>query len=170
MGDPEFMASVRAAKVATKPHARATIDTSYEHDFYAWSFEQARVLREDRPAALDWENLAEEVESLGGSIRHAVRSKLTVIVSHLLKLKYQPKKRSPSWLASIATQRADVQALLEESPSLRQQVPEILVATYRTASRVASFEMGWSKREKRMLPDECPFTVEQVLDDEFFPD
>jgi uncharacterized protein DUF29 len=162
--------SNRAVKVAEKPRRKAASSASYEQDFFAWSFEQARVLRAVRPAALDWENLAEEVESLGSSIRHAVRSKLTVIVSHLLKLKYQPKKRSPSWLASIATQRADVQALLEESPSLRQQVPGILVATYRTASRVASFEMGWSKREKRMLPDECPFTVEQVLDDEFFPD
>ena len=164
------MASTRAAKVATKPLRPAEADSSYEHDFYAWSFEQARSLRERRTAALDWDNLAEEIESLGKSNRHAVRSKLTVIVSHLLKLKYQPKKRSPSWLASIATQRADVQALLEESPSLRRQVPEILVESYRTATRVAAFEMGWSKREKRMFPDECPFTVEQVLDDEFFPD
>jgi hypothetical protein len=164
------MASMRAAKVATKPLARVEADTSYEHDFYAWSFEQARALRARRTAALDWRNLAEEVESLGRSIRHAVRSKLTIIVSHLLKLKYQPKKGSSSWLASITTQRADIQALLDESPSLRDQVPEILAETYRTASRVASFEMGWSKREKRMLPDECPFTVEQVLDEEFFLD
>jgi hypothetical protein len=132
--------------------------------------EQARALRAREVQSLDWENLAEEVESLGRSDRHAIRSKLAVILSHILKLQHQPKKRSPSWLASIATQRGDIEALLKESPSLRREVSELMTTAYRTARNVAAFEMGWSKVEKRALPDVCPFTVEQVLDDEFFPD
>jgi hypothetical protein len=162
--------SNRAVKVAEKPRRKAASTVSYEHDFYAWSFEQARALREHRTAALDWENLAEEIESLGRSDRDSLRSRLTVIVSHLLKLQYQPKKRSTSWLVSITTQRADVQGVLARGPSLRPRLPEILIEAYKTARKVASLEMGLGKRDRHLLPDECPFTVAQVLDDEFFPD
>ncbi|HLI79606.1 MAG TPA: DUF29 domain-containing protein [Candidatus Binataceae bacterium] len=164
------MASTRAAKVATKPPRRAQPDASYEHDFYTWSYAQARALRAREVHALDWENLAEEIESLGRNNRHSVRSKMVVIVSHLLKLRYQPKKRSPSWLASITTRRTDVEALLAESPSLRRHVPALLVEAYPTARRVATFEMELSKQEQRLLPEICPFTPEQILDDEFLPE
>jgi uncharacterized protein DUF29 len=59
------MSSTRAIKVAEKPRRRAAPEASYEQDFYAWSFAQARALRTRRPENLDWENLAEEIESLG---------------------------------------------------------------------------------------------------------
>ena len=95
---------------------------------------------------------------------------MVVIVSHLLKLRHQPKKRSASWLASITTQRADVEALLAESPSLRRHVPGLLLEAYPTARRVASFEMELNKQEQKLLPEICPFTPEQILDDEFLPE
>jgi hypothetical protein len=163
------MASTKAAKVAPQPR-RTQPDASYEHDFFAWSFEQARALRAREVQSLDWENLAEEIESLGRSDRDSLRNRLTVIVSHLLKLQYQPKKRSTSWLVSITTQRADVEGVLMRSPSLRGRLPEILIEAYRTARKVASLEMGLGKRDRHLLPDVCPFTVEQILDDEFFPE
>ncbi|HVN28414.1 MAG TPA: DUF29 domain-containing protein, partial [Candidatus Binataceae bacterium] len=91
-------------KIGEKPRRKTALPVSYEHDFSAWAFAQARALRERQADALDWENIAAEIESLGRSDRDSLRSRLTVILSHLLKLRYQPKN-SISWLVSITTQR-----------------------------------------------------------------
>jgi hypothetical protein len=164
------MPSSRAIKVADKPRRKATAATAgYERDFYAWSFEQARALRERRPQQLDWENLAEEIESLGRSDRNQVRSRLAVIVVHLLKWQHQPKDRSPSWKATLNTQRRDLEFVLADSSSLRRLVPALLAEIYPRARRDAADEMGLIHAVARKLPQTSPFTVEQVLDPEFFP-
>ncbi len=163
------MPSSRAIKVAEKPRRKAAAAVSYEHDFYAWSFEQAHALRERRTQQLDWENLAEEVESLGRSDRNQVRSRLAVVVIHLLKWHYQPKDRSPSWKATLNTQRRDLEIVLADSPSLRRLVPVLLAETYPRARRDAADEMDLIPSAARKLPETSPFTVEQVLDPEFFP-
>jgi hypothetical protein len=49
--------------------------TNYHRDFYSWLMEQARHLRAGRWAALDRENLAEEIESLG---REQFKQRLSV--------------------------------------------------------------------------------------------
>jgi hypothetical protein len=165
------MASQRAMKVAEKPRRRvAAADSSYEHDFYAWSFAQASALRERRPEQLDWENLAEEIETLGRGDRHQVRSRLKVILIHLLKWRLQTEFRSISWRSTINTQRDDLDSVLEDSPSLRRLVPALLVEAYPRARRAAANEMGLIPSAARMLPQISPFTVEQVLDDDFFPE
>ncbi len=163
------MPSSRAIKVADKPRRKVAPAASYEQDFYAWSFEQARALRERRPQQLDWENLAEEIESLGRSDRNQVRSRLAVILIHLLKWRYQPKDRSPSWKATLNTQRRDLELVLADSPSLRRLVPVLLAETYPRARRDAADEMGLIPSAARKLPETSPFTVEQVLDPAFFP-
>ncbi len=158
-------------KVAEKPRRRAAApDASYEHDFYAWSFAQARALRERRPEQLDWENLAEEIESLGRNDRNQVRSRLKVILIHLLKWKLQTEFRSISWRSTINTQRDDLDAVLVDSPSLRRLVPTLLTEAYPRARRAAADEMGLIPSAARLLPQASPFTVEQVLDPEYFPD
>jgi len=69
-------------------------------------------------AALDVEHLAEEVEDLRKTERRAVRSQLRLILSHLLKWRYQPDKRTDSWRSTIANGRVLVQEDLEDLPSL----------------------------------------------------
>jgi hypothetical protein len=160
----------RAVKVAEKPRRRAAHESSYERDFYAWSSEQARALRTRRPEKLDWENLAEEIESLGRSDKREVRNRLRVLLVHLLKWQYQTKKRSPSWNGSIDEQRARLEMVLADSPSLRPAVQSLMDQTYAAARRRAGIEMRLSPAEVRELPETSPFTVEQVLDEEFFPD
>ncbi len=91
----------------------------YEHDFVRWTEEQARAIREGRLDALDRDNLAEEIESMGRSDRREVTSRLAVIVQHILKQRLQPALDGPSWRSTIRTQRKHIAALLEESPSLR---------------------------------------------------
>ncbi len=62
----------------------------YEKDFVRWTEQQAAALREAAALGtnlpLDWENLAEEIDSLGRSLRHELRSRILVIIEHLLKL------------------------------------------------------------------------------------
>ena len=160
----------RAIKVAEKPRRRAVPEASYEHDFYAWSFAQARALRARRPEQLDWENLAEEIESLGRSDRRQVRSRLTVILMHLLKWQYQPKKRSTSWKVSIMAQRDEIESVLADSPSLRRRLPELLTEAYESARELAIFEMGLNKWDTSIPPERNPFTLDQVLDEDFLPE
>src|SRR4030095_1565337 len=78
---------------------------SYDTDFYAWAQQQAEAWRAKDWAALDIEHLAEEVEDLRKTERRAVRSQLRLILSHLLKWRYQPLKRTDSWRSTIANGR-----------------------------------------------------------------
>jgi len=62
----------------------------YEDDFYAWTVEQARLLRSGELSAIDAANVAEEIESMGRSDRRAIESRLAVLLTHLLKWQMQP--------------------------------------------------------------------------------
>jgi hypothetical protein len=139
----------------------------YEEDFYAWTVEQAHLLRSGDLSAIDIENIAEEIESMGRSDRRAIESRLTVLLAHLLKWQAQTDMRSASWSGTIREQRRQIQRLLRESPSLRPFVAEALSETYGDAREDAIEETGLAEGE---FPAECPFTVEQVLSRDFLPE
>jgi hypothetical protein len=163
------MASRKLSKAVHKPYRRARLEPSYDQDFYAWSHGQARALRAQNAEALDWENLAEEIESLGKSDRREVRSRLIVILTHLLKRQYQPAKQSRSWKLSLLTQRHDSGDVLADSPSLRRALPELLEEAYESARELSMYEMGLNKCDSNIPPKENPFTLEQVLDENYLP-
>ena len=98
----------------------------YEDDLYAWSQEQAALLRARRTEGLDWENLAEEILSMAGRDRRELKNRLRIILLHLLKWQARPAKRGASWRKSLRTQRRHVGDLLQQSPSLRREVPVLL--------------------------------------------
>ncbi len=106
----------------------STKATLYEQDFYAWTQEQAALLREGALHDLDVTHLAEEMESLGKSDRRALGSHLRNLVLHLLKWHGQPTGRDTghSWRSSIRNARAEIAVLLEDSPSLRREVSGLL--------------------------------------------
>jgi hypothetical protein len=141
--------------------------SNYEHDFYAWTQAQAAALRAKDLAALDLEHLAEEIESVGNEQRHAVRSHLRVLLWHLLKWASQPDHRSPSWRTSIRNARAEITDRLDDSPSLRPQVPALLTAAYRQARGLAADETGLPLAT---FPEVCPWPMAQVLDEDFWPE
>jgi hypothetical protein len=138
----------------------------YEQDFYAWTQEQAAKLRAGVLADIDVQHLAAEVESMGGSERRELTSRLEELLLHLLKWRYQPGLRGPGWEISISKQRDGLEDLFETSPSLRPKLPEVLSKTYRRARRYAAKETGLPAA---MFPEGCPFTVEQILDDYYWP-
>ena len=143
--------------------------TDYEQDFYRWTQEQAALLREGAWQELDMSNLAEEIESLGKSDRRALGSYLKNLVMHLLKWHYEPQGRQTghSWYDSIEDARDEITQLLEDSPSLRREVPALLARRYPAARRKASSE---STLPLRTFPEVCPWTPEQVLDVDFWPE
>jgi hypothetical protein len=147
-----------------KPLPRSAL---YDADLYAWSTEQAKRLRVLKPDGLDWENVAEEIESLGRSDKRAIGSNLKVILEHLIKWRYQPQKRSKSWSGSIVEHRQRIRQLMQESPSLAQAPGELMTQAYADARRKALVATGLSERA---VSKTCPFTVDQVLDEDYFPE
>ena len=141
----------------------------YDTDFYQWTQAQAALLRDGKARDLDWTNLAEEIESLGKSDRRALGSHLEGLVMHLLKWRYQPERRQEghSWYSTIAEHRSQIAAIVDDSPSLRRAVPALMTRRYGASRRRARGDTGLPLAT---FPDTCPWEVDQVLDDEFFPE
>jgi hypothetical protein len=139
---------------------------AYDDDFYAWTQEQARLLRAGRFSDLDIQNIAEELETLGRSDKREIRSRLQVVLSHLLKWRMQPDRRSSNWRGTITEQRRKLNMLLSESPSLRPFPARVLHEEYPGACVGAAEETGLPLE---IFPPACPFTIAQVLDPAFLP-
>ena len=138
-----------------------------EEDFYAWTVEQARLLRSGEFSQLDVENIAEELESMGRSDRREIESKLTVLLAHLLKWQVQIGFRSSSWSATIREQRYRIHDLLSELPSVRPVASSVRPALYARARRMAADETGLSETS---FPVDCPFAADRVLAEDFLPE
>lgn len=148
--------------VKTRPSPK-----SYEADLNAWSADQAARLRRLKPDAIDWQNVAEEIESLGRSDKRAIGSDLKIVLEHLIKWRYQPDKRSESWRDSIEEHRDRIQRIVDDSPSLARVPAAILVAEYGKARRKALRD---TKLAPAAIPAACPFPIGEVLDPDFFPE
>lgn len=121
--------------------------TLYETDFYAWTQEQAKLIKQKALDKLDLLNLLEEVESMGASQKREFESRLSAILVHLLKWKYQPVMRSNDWLGSIVENRNEIETLLTQNPSLTniEGSQEKLKVAYKHAIRKAAVETGLEK-------------------------
>ncbi len=138
----------------------------YEADFYAWTQEQATLLRTQQWSWIDLPNLIEEIESLGRQQRHELRNRLSVLLGHLLKWEYQPQQRSRSWLATLRIQRLDLTDLLEENPSLKPTIEEALCKAYLKGVELA---VGETDLPGSIFPVECPYSLAEILDSHFYP-
>ena len=140
------------------PRTQASL---YDTDFVLWIEEQVRLLRTGQLQAIDVENVAEELDSMGRSDRRGLKSHFAVIQAHLLKLRFQPEARSKSWLRSISNSRARIEYILEDSPSLRRELPSLVAAAYPEAVRDAVIDTGLLRAT---FPSEPPFDLHEVLD------
>ena len=133
---------------------------TYRGDFYTWTLEQGALLRAGRFDAVDCENLAEEIESLGRSEFSRLVSVYSLIQLHMLKWEHQPNLRSRSWASSIELHRMHAAEALEDNPGLKSRVDEAVVRAYRAARLEAIRETGLSKK---VFPETCPFTLDEML-------
>ncbi|MCA2618148.1 MULTISPECIES: DUF29 domain-containing protein [unclassified Microcystis] len=138
--------------------------TAYETDYNQWLKETVKQLQERNFEQVDWDNLIEEIESMGKSDRRALMSLLTRLIEHLLKLAYwqEEKKRSGNhWAAAIVNFRAQIQQRLEDSPSLRPELAVMYDKVYPVAIKSVS--------QLFSLNSDAHISLEQTLDDNWFP-
>jgi len=144
-----------------------TAKALYDQDFFEWTRCNAALLRAGRFDQADVEHIAEEIKDMGKSEGLELESRVSVLLMHLLKWQIQRDRRGRSWRATIDVQRIRLRRLLRKMPSLKRYLVEGLSETYELAVKSAIAETD--------LPDEafaadCPFTIDQILDENFFPE
>jgi hypothetical protein len=102
-----------------------TIPQIYERDYPLWLKKTTEYLRSGNFEALDIDNLVAELEEMGGSRKDALENNLIVVLTHLLKWKYQPSYRCGSWRGSIKEHRRRINKSLAQHPGLKPYIQEI---------------------------------------------
>ncbi len=150
--------------------------SDYDVDIFAWSQQQGGLLR--RLAAgervndtdLDWPNIAEEIESVGRSERSALASHIANVIEHLIKLQASPATDPRAgWQETVARARAEIERLLEDSPSLRPAIPLIITHELPRARRLAGMALARHGEAPRVDLLAVSYSEEQVLG-EWLPD
>ncbi|MSP00121.1 MAG: DUF29 domain-containing protein [Acetobacteraceae bacterium] len=141
--------------------------TLYETDFHAWANEQAALLRAGRLTEADIENIAEEIATLGRNEKRELVTRLEDLLLLVLKWRYQPAFRSGSWCSSIEEKRYLVNDHLKDSPSLRSQLDDAMRRAYRRARLSAVQTTGF---DPDTFPPTCPFTFDEAMNPEFWPE
>lgn len=136
---------------------------SYEADILSWSERQAELLRrvgagEKVNDQVDWENVAEEVESVGRSQLAQVKSLLVQALAHMLKAEAWPLSREvPHWRAEALGFRGDAADIY--TPSMRQRI-DVKDLYTRALRRVPETIDGQAPLP---VPVECPVTLDELL-------
>jgi hypothetical protein len=144
---------------------RLAIDT----DFHGWLLDQASAVREQRLDSIDWQHIAEELESMAAGERRALKNQLKRLLLHLLKMREQPEQlsRHGGWRRSIRDARDQIEDIFEDSPGILQgKGEEILAIAYKRARLDASDE---SKLPLKRFPETCPWSFEEVVSKDFYP-
>jgi hypothetical protein len=149
---------------------RETPSQLYDRDYYAWVQHQVRALREHRTEEVDWENVAEEIDDLGKSEKWSLESHLETLIEHLLKLAYPQglirERNTRLWQGTTKLARAKIRRRLRQSPSLGGTMDELFAAAYEDGR---TRMLARTKLPESLVPTVSPWTLEQVLDDNFLP-
>ena len=140
---------------------------AYEADFFGWANEQAALLRAGRLNEADIANIAEEIESMGKSEKRELISRLIVLLTHLLKWKYQSKGRGPSWEATIKVQRNSLVRHMRDNPSLEPLLDEAMSDAYVDAVIEAAQE---TRLPDATFPASREWTFDEIMNSDFWPD
>jgi hypothetical protein len=137
-------------------------ESLYEEDFYAWTQQQAELLRR-LPAIgneIDLEHIAEEIEDLGRSDLRAARSLCQHIIEHFLKLEYSGlDKPADHWRDEIVEWRLQLEQILTRSIEAKLDLSSLYNTALRLVRRLERDAPGLMSR----LPVECPYTLEQIV-------
>lgn len=141
--------------------------TPYDQDFFTWTQEQAAALRTGHFQVLDTHHLADEIEDMGRSEQRALASRLAIIIAHLLKLQVQIERtptNEKSWRNSVATQRRQVERLLQKNPGLKKPelMAEALESAWDDGRDLAIRETGL---DPDRFPDDNPYPLNKLLRD-----
>ena len=138
----------------------------YEIDEHLWLEETIKILKEKRLDELDWENLIGELESLSKKDKNRVSSFLEQIIRHSLLLQYwtiEQERNKNHWRAEILGFRTQLRKYL--TTNLHNYLANELNIIYQDALGYVREKTGFSVD----FPEECPYTLEQLLDKKWFP-
>ncbi|KQV84979.1 hypothetical protein ASD15_07545 [Massilia sp. Root351] len=143
--------------------------TLYDQDIAAWAQEQAALLRDRQWDLLDVEHIAEEIAELNLRERHELAHRYIILISHLLRWRYQPDRRCSSWRNTTRHQRSRIERLLARAPSLKHVMDD-------AAWRADAWEDAVDKTVHEANLDDAilqaakAWTFEQIRTPEFFPE
>ena len=140
---------------------------SHEKDVYGWTIHTAQLLKEKKMNEVDFDGIIQELEGMGRSDEYELINRLSLVISHLLKWQFQPNMRSHSWTYTIEEQREQAKIHLRKNPSLKSKLNEIIEDAHRVALLKAAKETGLNKKD---FPAQCPYTFDQIMNDEFYPE
>jgi len=146
----------------------------YDSDFHAWIQQHIELLKQKRFSDIDIDILIDELESMAKRDKRELASHFAVLIAHLLKWQFQLKQlteqwqtyKGSSWRGSITEQRLKIAKQLQESPSLKNYLAEAIENAYFDAVKIALRE---TQLPSSTFPVECPYTIEQLLDEDFYP-
>src|SRR4051812_17358704 len=143
--------------------AVTTLAQLYEADETAWLEAMADLIGQGRWDDLDYPHLMEYLGDMARRDRHEGESRLTTLLTHVLKWVHQPDQRSCSWRATIVEQRQELAGLIARGV-LRNHAERILPQAYADAVERAAAE---TRLATAVFPAECPYSLEQLLMPEF---
>jgi len=138
-----------------------------DQDLYGWAVQTAQLLKDRKMNEVNFDEIVEELESLGRSEKHELINRLSLIMSHLLKWQFQPNMRGHSWKYTIREQRDQTKIHWEDNPGLKGKLDEIMMKAHKVAASKATKETGL---DEKTFPQKCPYTFEQLMDDTFYPE
>ena len=154
---------MKAAPAKTRNHP--IIRAEYGRDYYGWVAAQVRALRKRNSHQIDWDNLAEEVESLGRQEEQRLQSQLARIFEHALKLRHASntvlERDARAWRISIRNARRHAAKLIRENPSLKRKLSAILAEAYLDGRDAALAALDLAEPE---IAETSPWTAAQVLE------
>jgi len=147
----------------------------YNQDFHQWIEHHITLLREGRLSEIDTDHLIEELEDMARRDRDELVSHLVILIAHLLKWQVQLGQLSEqwkefdgrNWRRSIIEQRNEILRQLRNKPSLKSYLPDAVVEAYPDAVKIATQE---TKLALSAFPSESPYSIEQLLDEYFYPE
>ena len=145
------------------------VSSLYDSDFLGWTHQQVAALRAREPERLDYENLIEEIESMGKQLQAELVNRLAVLLAHLLKWQFQPAVRDRhgrSWQLSAKEQRLQIAKLVHNNPSLAPFIADAMAGGYEIAVLRAARESGF---DEHSFPPANPYVFEQAMQPDWMP-
>ena len=154
------MSTTTKSKVPSTPDTGPAASISYADDIFGWVEQQIELLRAGRLSDIDAQNIAEEIRSINSRLYDRLENATQALIYNLLKWDMQPDRRSPSMVLSIDAHRDQITRLLERSPGLAAEVPEIIPDAY----LYATYDV---MRDEQDLPEstfasECPYNWHMI--------
>ncbi|MEG3438496.1 DUF29 domain-containing protein [Pannus brasiliensis CCIBt3594] len=151
-------------------------DTLYDRDLQLWIDRTIEQLQQRDFESLDIEHLIEELVDSGKSEKNGLTSNLRILLCHLLKVRVQrdaPETMTGSWYSSILEHRQRVLDNVNNTPSLKSFLSEAIEIAYPDVRKLAIKEGKLARFGVRVpaeseYPSICPFSIDRILDEDFF--